>query len=91
MDKICSFKNLLVDDSPYKCIEKHMCSCMELVHVFRQQLKNDIKTVIPHSIDPAFLKMYPNGKYVVKIDLNEGKDPDQLEKDKNGKIKKDNF
>jgi hypothetical protein len=46
---------------------------------------------MPHSIDPVFLKEYPNGKYVVKIDLNEGKDPDQLEKDKNGKKKKDNF
>jgi hypothetical protein len=91
MDKICSFKNLLVDDFPYKVIEKHMCSCMELVHVYRQLLKDDIKTVMPHSIDPVFLKEYPNGKYVVKIDLNEGKDPDQLEKDKNGKIKKDNF
>ena len=66
----CELLQVLVDDSRSQVLLDNYSSLMNLFEMMRNQLKNDLKVVLPNSIDPQYSKLLPSGLYLIKIDMN---------------------
>ena len=62
------------DDSDSQLLKSNLGSCKKLVVMLREQLKNDIKVVMPHSFDPEIFDQIPKGVYKMKVVHEEGVD-----------------
>ena len=55
------------DDSDSQLLKSNLGSCKKLVVMLREQLKNDIKVVMPHSFDPEIFDQVPKGAYKIIV------------------------